>query len=179
MGRVTIFGAALLIGLILGVVSAINALGAMGLQPIAASPRWSEWRLGERDNLLIYSLGHFLSEGQLPPPKSSQFFVRSVDEDGNGLRADCVYTVEGQVTVARWWTLSIAPSGVTAAHSELSAGEAVVGQGGDLRVTISARPMPGNWIAPADTSALLLRYTINEAAPGETVSLPTVTKSGC
>lgn len=179
MRRTTISGVALLIGLVLGIVSAINALGSAGLKPVAASPRWSEWRLGEKDNLLIYSLGHFLGNGQLPPPKSAQYFVRSVDEDGNGLRADCVYIVEGKVTSARWWTLSIAPSGVMAAHSELSAGEAVVNQDGDLKISISARPMPGNWIAPADSNALMLRYVINEAMLGEATVLPTVTKRGC
>lgn len=179
MGRMTISGAALLIGLALGIISAINALGAVGLSPVAATPYWSAWRLGEKDSLLIYSLGHFLGEGQLPPPKSTQYFVRSVDEDGNGLRADCVYIIEGKVTPARWWSMSIAPLGVSAAHAELSAGEAVVSQDGDLKVSISARPMPGNWIAPADGSALTLRYVVNEAVQGEAVALPTVAKSGC
>ena len=179
MGRTTISGGALLVGLVLGILSAINALGAVGLKPVAEYPRWSEWRLGEKDRFLIYSLGHFLIEGQLPPPKSAQYFVRNLDEDGNSLRADCVYVVEGKVTPARWWTISIAPSGVASPHSELSAGEALVNQDGTLKVSISARPMPGNWIVPADGSALSLRYIVNEAVPGEAIELPTVTKSSC
>lgn len=179
MGRMTISGAALLIGLVLGVISAISALGAVGLRSVDAAPHWFEWQLGEKDSLLIYSLGHFLGEGQLPPPRSSQYFVRNVDEDGNGLRADCDYIIEGTVTPARWWTMSIAPSGVAAPHSELSAGEALVSQDGDLKISISARPMPGNWMTPADSSAFSLRYVIDEAAQGEVIAFPTITKSGC
>lgn len=179
MGRTTISGTALLIGLVVGIMSAINALGAMGLKPVADSPRWSQWRLDEKDSLLVYSLGHFLSQGQLPPQKSAQYFVRTLDEDGNGLRADCVYIVEGKVTPARWWTMTVAPPGVSAPHSELTAGEAVTGQDGTIRASISANPKPGNWIAPADSSALSLRYVINEAVQGQDIDLPTVTKSGC
>ena len=179
MGRTTISGAALLVGLVLGIVTAINALGAMGLKPVSESPRWSEWRLDENDRLLIYSLGHFLGEGQLPPPKSAQYFERTLDEDGNSLRADCVYIVEGKVTPARWWTMSVASPGTSFPRSELTAGQAVAGQDGSIKVIISSRPKPGNWIAPADSSTLSLRYVINEAVQGQDIALPTVTKSGC
>lgn len=179
MGRTTFSAAALLIGLVLGIVSAINALGVMGLKPDALSPRWSEWRLADKDSMLVYSLGHFLGEGQLPPSKSTRYFVRSLDDDGNGLRADCIYVIQVEVTPARWWTMSVAPFGVAAPHAELSAGEAVVSQDGILKASISARPQPGNWIAPADSSAMSLVYVINEAVEGQPIALPSVTKSGC
>ena len=179
MGRSTISIIALVTGLCLGVITAINALGAVGLKSVAGSPKWSEWQLESNSSTLIYVLGHFLGDGRLPPPKSARYFVRSTDEDGNGLRADCVYDVQGKVTPARWWTLSINQDGTAKPHSELTAGEAVVGQDEVLHVFLSAHPMPGNWMVPPDNNAMTLNYIINEPTQGETISLPSITKSGC
>ena len=179
MGRSTISIIALLAGLCVGVITAINALGAVGLKPVTESPRWAEWQLESNSSTLIYALGHFLGDGGLPPPKSARYFVRSTDEDGNGLRADCVYEVQGKVTPARWWTLSVAQDGQQSPHSELTAGEAVIAQDEMLHVFLSAHPMPGNWIVPPDSNSMTLRYIINEPTQDETVSLPSITKSGC
>ena len=179
MGRTVLSTAIVLIGLVLGIITAINAMGSVGLMPIAAAPLWSEWQLGPNDSMLVYSLGHFLGEGQLPPPKSTHYFVRSADEDGNSLRTDCIYVVEGKLSPARWWTMSVALPGTAAPHSELTAGEAVLAQDGVLKMTISAHPMPGNWIVPPDGNSISLYFIVNEPTPGQHMLLPTVTKSGC
>ncbi len=179
MGRFAFPAIALLAGVLLGVVSAMNALGSVGLKPVAPTSKWSEWQLNGASTTLVYSLGHFLGDGQLPPPKSARYFVRSLDEDGNSLRVDCIYVVEGKVTPARWWTMSVAPAATAAPRSELSAGEAVLSQDGNLKVTISARPAPGNWIVPAGSGSLALHFIVNEPVLGQDVVLPTITKSGC
>ncbi len=179
MGRLSFPAIALLAGVLLGVISAMNALSSVGLKPVTTTSKWSEWQLSGGNATLIYSLGHFLGDGQLPPPKSARYFVRSTDEDGNSLRVDCVYVVEGKVTPARWWTMSVAPAGTLAPRSELSAGEAVLSQDSNLKVTISARPASGNWIVPAERGGLSLHFIVNEAVLGQDISLPTITKSGC
>lgn len=179
MGRFSFPAIALLAGVLLGVISAMNALGSVGLKPVAPASKWNEWQLNSANTLLIYSLGHFLGDGQLPPPKSARYFVRSLDEEGNSLRVDCNYVVEGKVTPARWWTMSVAPAGTTAPRSELSAGEAVLSQDYNLKITISAHPAPGNWIVPADRGSLSLRFIVNEPVQGQDIILPTITKSGC
>jgi hypothetical protein len=179
MGRFTFPAIALLAGVLLGVISAMSALGSVGLKPVAPTSKWSEWQLNGASTTLVYSLGHFLGDGQLPPPKSARYFVRSLDEDGNSLRVDCVYVVEGKVTPARWWTMSVAPTATAAPRSELSAGEAVLAQDSNLKVTISARPAPGNWIVPTNSSSLALHFIVNEPVLGQDVVLPTITKSGC
>ena len=96
MGRISFSATALLAGVVLGVVSAINALGSVGLKPVAPTSKWSEWQLNGASTTLVYALGHFLGDGQLPPPKSARYFVRNTDEDGNSLRADCIYVVEAR-----------------------------------------------------------------------------------
>jgi hypothetical protein len=176
MGRISFSAVALLAGVLLGVLTAMNALGSVGLKPVSPTSKWSEWQLNGASTTLVYSLGHFLGDGQLPPPKSARYFVRSTDEDGNSLRVDCVYVVEGKITPARWWTMT---AGTAALRSELSAGEAILSQDNTLKVTISARPAPGNWIVPADNGSLSLHFIVNEPVLGQDISLPTITKSGC
>ncbi len=178
MGRATYLIAAIFSGLLLGILSAVSALGSYGLRPVANNPAWAEWQLAGNDTKLVYTLNHFLSGGQLPPPKLAQSFVRTTDESGSRLRSDCVYLVEGKITPARWWTMSVSQAGGLSAHSVLTAGEAIVDQDDGLKVTISTRPMPGNWLEP-DGSNISLVYVVNEAQNGQTVELPSVTKKGC
>ena len=179
MRRATLSFAAISVGLIAGFISAISALNTFGLKSVAATPAWSEWQLAGNDAVLVYTLGHFLNDGQLPPPKSARSFERNSDDGGNSLRADCVYVVQGKVTPSRWWTMSVAQAGKAAPRSELTAGEAVVSQDGSLKVTISAHPMPGNWIIPPESGSVSLHYIINEAPAGQIMPLPTITKMGC
>jgi hypothetical protein len=178
MGRSTYLIAAIFTGLLVGILSAVNALGSYGLVPVAAHPAWAEWQVNSSDTKLLYSLGHFLSGGELPPPKLAQSFVRSTDETGARLSSDCIYILEGKITPARWWTISVGRAGGISAHSVLTAGEAIVDQDGVLKVTISQHPMPGNWIEP-ESGNISLDYVINEAPNGEPIQLPSITKKGC
>ena len=179
MGRSLVLSATVLIGILLGIITAINAFGSVGLKAVSGSPHWSEWRLEQSDSMLIYALGHFLSAGQLPPPKSARFFERNVDDEGNGLRADCAYVLQVKLTPSRWWTLSVANAGVLSPHTEITAGEAFIGSDGILKVTISARPSPGNWIVPSVDGSMNLHFIVNEPTASEVLMLPTVTKNGC
>jgi hypothetical protein len=178
MGRATYLIAAIFGGLLIGILSAVSALGSFGLQPVTDKSAWAEWQLASGDTKLTYTLGHFLSGGQLPPPKLAHSFVRTTDDSGARLRSDCVYLVEGKITPARWWTMSVNNAGSLSTHSVLTAGEAIVGEEDDLKVTISSRPMPGNWLEP-DSSSVSLIYIINEAPNGQDLQLPSVIKKGC
>jgi hypothetical protein len=178
MGRATYLIAAIFSGLLLGILSAVSALGSYGLAPVVDRSAWSEWQLNSGDTKLIYTLAHFLSNGQLPPPNLAQSFIRTTDDSGNRLRSDCVYLVEGKITPARWWTMSVGQAGGASAHSVLTAGEAIIDQDDVLKVTISTRPMTGNWLAP-DGGNVSLTYIVNEAPNGQDVELPNVTKKGC
>ena len=179
MRNFTLFTAILIGGFVIGWLTAINGLAGLGLKAVVGSPYWSEWALKGDDRWQVYALGHFLSDGQLPPPKSARFFVRSADEDGNTLRGDCVYVIKGPAIAARWWTLRVSADGKSDAQSTLSAGETVLNQDGTLIVTISRHPSPGNWIVPPDSSAVNVDYVISEPAFNEAVELPLITKSGC
>lgn len=178
MGRSSYLIAAIFAGLLMGILSAVNAMGSYGLTPDVENPAWAEWQVNGSDTRLVYSLGHFLSGGQLPPPKLARSFVRTTDDSGSRLSSDCVYLIEGKITPARWWTMSVNQAGGLAGHTVLTAGEAVVEKDDVLKVTISAHPAPGNWIEP-EGGSITLTYTINEAPNGQTVQLPSITKKGC
>jgi hypothetical protein len=178
MGRARYFIAAIFLGLLAGVLSAVNALGSYGLVPVAEQPAWAEWQVNNSDSKLLYTLGHFLGGGQLPPPKLAQSFVRNTDETGTRLSSDCVYLIEGKITPARWWTISVGRTGGLSTHSVLTAGEAIVDQDDVLKVAISQHPMPGNWIEP-EGGNVTVDYIINEAQNGQTIQLPSITKKSC
>jgi hypothetical protein len=178
MGRATYLIAAIFGGLLLGILSAFSALGSYGLQPVIGTPAWAEWQINNNDTKQLYTLGHFLNGGQLPPPKLAQSFVRTTDESGSLLRSDCVYLIEGKITPARWWAISVNQNSGSSAHSVLTAGEAVVDQDDVLKIIVSASPMPGNWLQP-DSSNVSLVYIINEAPNGQDIQLPSVTKKSC
>ncbi|MDE2444894.1 MAG: DUF1214 domain-containing protein [Alphaproteobacteria bacterium] len=179
MGRTTNSTLALFVGAVLGIITALHGLGNFGLKPVPGASRWAQWQVGGNDTFQIYALGHFLSEGQLPPPKSSASYLRSVDDEGNSLRADCIYFVDGTLPPSRWWSMTVADGRGSEPRSELTAGEAITSQSGELRVTISARPMPGNWIMPPNSSNLTLSFVVNEAVPGYDIALPAIKKASC
>lgn len=179
MRNFTLFTAVLICGFVFGWLAAIDALGFFGLKAVAGAPNWREWALNSDDRTQVYALGHFLSEGQLPPPKSARYFVRGVDEDGYALRGDCDYMIKGPAIAARWWTLRVSADGKSDTQSTLSAGETILNQDGTLLATISRHPSPGNWIIPPQSGTLSVEYVISEPAFNEAVELPLITKSGC
>jgi hypothetical protein len=166
------------LGLVIGLGSAMQALNGTGLQAVKSGNGWQAWRLSSNDRFLPYSLGHFLNNGELPPPKSAFYYVRSTDDDGNALRGDCVFKVEGPALASRWWSLS---AGVERA-AVLSAGEAVLDSKSNLKVIISRHPQPGNWIVPSGNGRYTLTYILSEptrATDTTVLQLPYVKKVGC
>jgi hypothetical protein len=165
-------------GIVAGVLTAIHALGTMGLRPAIDGVGWQEWRLDENDRLRPYSLGHFLGSGQLPPPKAARFYVRETDDDGNVLSSDCVFKISGPAIPSRWWSLSVGQN----ESSILSAGQAILDGEGNLKAVVSRHPLPGNWLTPPDSSHFTLTYIISEPAKlkaTENLVLPQVKKAGC
>jgi hypothetical protein len=182
MRKLVITFSILLGGVVIGLFSAFSALGSMGLKQVQNGNGWQEWRLGENERLLPYALGHFQAAGQVPPPKSSRFFVRSADENGSALYGDCVYVFSGQNIPARWWTISASNGSNPNVNAVLTAGQAVADADGQLIINISRHPEPGNWIAPPDSGAFVLNFVLSEPAlptDGSALPLPTLKKTGC
>jgi hypothetical protein len=167
----------LIAGAIFGVLSAQNMMETENVATNGASG-WVEIQAASEGFKAFYTAGHFLRQGEVPPPKGSRFFVRSADDDGNGLRGDCLVNVEGKMPDARWWMLN-ASSG--ALRSSLDAGQAVRETNGETNVALSTTPTPGNWIIPPRNGAYELQLVIhglNDGA-GQTLTLPRVKRLWC
>lgn len=169
----------IVIGLVLGFGSAVQSLGSWGMRQVADNPGWKEWRLAPTDTMQPYALGHFLAEGSVPTPVSTHYFIRDVDDDGDRLRGDCIFMIDGPAISARWWSLSIQDVQAPSSHAILSAGKTVLDNNLQLRATIALHPMPGNWLQPPDSGSFALKYVVSEPIKGGTITLPHVKKGGC
>lgn len=167
------------LGLVLGFGSALQSLETTGLQPVADESGWNEWRLSADDRFQPYAIGHFLAAGSVPTPKSTHYYVRDRDDDGNLLRGDCTFLVDGPALSARWWSMSVQNSEGARAQAILSAGRAVIDSNHQLRATIALRPTPGNWLQPTDKGVFTLTYVVSELEKGESLVLPHVKRGSC
>jgi hypothetical protein len=166
-------------GLALGLTTAIYGLDHFGLKSVTGQTGWQEWSLNQSDRFEPYSVGHFLSGGRVPTPNSAKFFVRDVDDDGNILSGNCIFSVEGSVVRSRWWSISVDSGGTPSAAATLSAGKAVLESNGQLSATISREPMPGNWIQPDANGAFQIIYAVSEPSLDAKFDLPRIKKRGC
>jgi hypothetical protein len=169
----------LMLGAFLGGLSAQYMMENASVASVVSGTGWKEIRV-EGDTLdSTYQTAHFLSRGQIPPPRDSRFFVRSLDDDGNSLRADCVVNMEGKLPTARWWFVS---ASTTDGRTSLDAAQSVREMNGDVNISISQTPTPGNWLVPPQGGAYELRLVIlgaSAAEPNDTLVLPRVKRLWC
>jgi hypothetical protein len=169
----------LIAGLSFGLLSARYMMENASVAAPVADGKWMEIKTNSNDLKSIYLTGHFLRRGQVPPLKGSRFFVRTLDDEGNSLRGDCVVTLEGQVPDARWWFVSAeSPSKRTA----LDAGEAVREATGDYTISIAGSPVPGNWLLPPTSGTYTLSLVLLDVPPetaADVLTLPAVKRLWC
>ncbi len=171
----------LVLGVVVGYVSAQQSLGRAGLAPVADEPQWQQAVASPKDPYVIYAIGHFISDGFLPPPTSAQVYVRKTDDDGNSLRSDCAYSLVGAVPQARWWAVKI---GTVAPNVKmLSARDAILSSTDQLQIGIAKHQTPGNWLAMPQTSPIELSLVLNEpyalAKNAKRLPLPALKKIEC
>ena len=169
----------LIVGALLGVLSAGRMLDGQA-QPIPGEPNgWREWRGGEDSLRNTYSIGHYLSKGQIPPPKGVRYFVRNTDDEGQTLRGSCAISIEGKFPLSRWW-FAAAVSGDE--RTTLDAGQAVRQADGTTVIAIASAPAQGNWLAPPNDATYELQFVllgVDESAVPTPGGLPRVRKLGC
>jgi hypothetical protein len=166
-------------GLAIGLLSAQYVMDrASRAQPAGAS-QWNEVQTVEDSLSSTYLIGHFLGQGQVPPPRGSRMFVRRVDDDGNSLRGDCVVSIEGKFANARWWFVSAATA---KDRTSLDAAQTVREISGETSISVSTAPVPGNWLIPPSTNSYELHLLLlgsDDTAGNATVALPRVKRLWC
>ncbi len=176
MKRFIVPSCLLVAGVALGLLSAQYLMENASVAAPVANSNWSEIQIGGETLQSSYQAGHFLRRGQVPPPKGTRFFVRSVDEEGNSLRGDCLVTLEGRIPPARWWFISTASNG---GRATLDAAQAIRETSGDIAVSVSMSPVAGNWLVPKGSGAYQLQLVLMGAEDETVLTLPTVKRLWC
>ena len=177
------FGAAFLVaGIAAGYITGLEALSRAGTVPVADDGKWRQELVNPKDPYAIYAVGHFTAQGALPPPHDSQLFSRDTDEDGKPLRGDCIYLLSGTTPAARWWAVSVVPSGAMADAISTSAADVIITGEERLNITLSHRLAPGNWLAMPDAANVNVTLALHEPydkSKKGSANLPTLTKVSC
>jgi hypothetical protein len=181
--RLAIAGGSLAVGAILGVFSVYYAFSKAGVAPVPEQDGWEQRSAAPNSPIFPYVLGHYLAEGQLPPPQSAVDLWRHITADGKELRGDCSVVLEGTIPASRWWTLAaVNKDGIAeGVRGVLSASSAILEADGSIVIRISIDPQPGNWVTPASGGTYALALTLHDPIvpfpPGE--PLPTLKQGGC
>jgi hypothetical protein len=168
---------AVVAGIALGLLSAIHQMNVAGYYSVAASPGWLSWQPESQSAWQIYATQRLLDDGSLPPPKTVQLYTRSVDDDGNRLRAECDYSFSTPSIKARWWSIATLHDTSLPAADVLVAGSALVRQDNVIDVNISHQPQGGNWLHTPESGNFIVRIVVNDAV--ETAHLAGIKKIGC
>jgi len=177
MRKLTFATAILIIGAVIGLLTAIHEMNVAGLYAVAANPNWQTWQPDKQPLWQIYATQRFLNDGSLPPPKTVQLYTRNVDDDGNQFRAECDYRSSGPAIKSRWWSMATLSNPATPAADTLVAGSALVAQDNVITVNLSRQPQGDNWLKAPSSGTYMVRLVVNDAT--DTVQLPSIKKIGC
>jgi hypothetical protein len=170
-----------------------SAHTAIGYKPwlgvVEASPWWALKDTSVEDRN-PYVAAYILTHDTVPLGAAEGVSFRAEeDSDGNTLKTECSYILQGRTPQVRYWTLAAYDTKGrllqrNSRNSALSSHDIVWRQDGSFRVNLSTWPMPGNWFILPDQGAfhLILRLydpsavttSFSAAAP----SMPSITAIG-
>jgi hypothetical protein len=152
---------------------------------------WTTWPSLGTSGVDPYGRAVLAVSGRIPLARADGLaFVATTTDDGTALNGFCTVVVEGPVPVARAWTLSLLdaaglPAANPAGRHVLTSQEAVAVAGGVLRITVSPRPHPGNWLPSGGLPAYRLVLSVYEPS-GSTLepglmrpALPDIRQQDC
>lgn len=138
-----------------------------------------------------YSRARFSREADLALGRAEGLvFTARRDEAGAPLSRRCTYRMEGSLPPARFWTLSArdpdnAVIRIEGGRSPALHSRALLGRADEsVLASISAHPMPGNWLAVDGAGAMALVLTLYDTAIASSariaeVELPRIVREGC
>ncbi len=117
-------------------------------------------------------------------------FVADRDEDGEPLRRECSYAIEGSFPTARFWTLYAADRSMDVIvtgkprPAALQSYEILRRPDNSALISASERPSPGNWLPVAGSGPLYFVLTFYDTPIASSTGLsdtvlPQIRKAGC
>jgi hypothetical protein len=182
---------AVLLGLAGGLVSALWMVE--GSYPFGqrTAQAWTAWpELGSRD-IDPYARAILARNGDIPLAIGEGLaFHADTDDAGRALTPDCVYTLEGITPPARYWTIALYdpqgrldPSPVARSHT--TSARILRDEEGNMRITLSREPQPGNWLIMPATRPFQIVFRLYDTPVSGTLSwvtdgsLPTIRRGAC
>ena len=159
-------------------------LGAVKVGP------WAAWPAVGAASPDPYTRAYLARTGALELGQSEGIaFVANNDSDGQPLRRECRYRIEGNTPVASFWTMeALSTDGRNIARPDgieaLRSAEIARAGDGSLTVYVSRSLAPDNWLEIAGDGAFELALTLYDATnlsgTGNAVqSLPSIANEGC
>ncbi|MFN4353050.1 DUF1214 domain-containing protein [Parvibaculum sp.] len=185
--------ATVLVALAFGVGSALLAVRSGGLGKAVSSGPWeTDLTIGSAD-ADPYIRAQVAVAGLLALNRNETiYFTAARDGDGNRLRSDCSYKVEGYDPPARWWSITLYGEDHYLVSNPLQrysyGGETVArNEDGSFTIMVGPEETDGNWIPTGQghsdaTFTLTLRlYNPDENAARKPsgIVLPQIAKEAC
>jgi hypothetical protein len=183
--------AVLVVGLVLGVGSAVGVLhlptGGLGIKNGA----WGTNLDVGSQNAGMYLRAYVARVGLFALNKTETvYYTAETDDDGEPLRSSCDYRIEGKDIPTRWWSITLYGEDHFLVPNDrgfysFNMSNIVREANGSYEVSVSATAKPGTWLPSGDKDqaiSLSLRCynpePIMYEQPGK-VALPKVIREGC
>lgn len=177
------------VGVGAGTVSyALNARSGVGAVAISGWTAFPDMGTPDADP---YSKARVAREGVLTLGRAEGLaFTAQRDSNGDALRIECAYLVEGTVPPARFWTLYPSGPGDAALQASdtrpiaLHSYEVLRLPDNSVSISVGSKPTPGNWLAVLGNGPMTLNLTLYDtpiaSSTGLTgIELPQILKVGC
>lgn len=138
-----------------------------------------------------YSNARVAREGVLALGRAEGLaFVAERDGDGQPLRRECAYTIEGGFPTARFWTLYAADQSLDVIATgkprpaALQSYEVVRRADNTAVISVSRQPSPGNWLLTQGSGAMYFVLTFYDTPIASStglsdITLPRIVKASC
>lgn len=155
---------------------------------------WTAWPYSGGSNADPYTVARVTSDSTIPLGAAEGLaFETSQDSEGNRLRLECNYLLEGNTPKARLWTLTpyrqdgapIRTKGSAVLVPEYTNSTRVIRYAdGSFRISLGPMPKPGNWLATEGEGLFRLVLRLYDTPITSNAGLvdpvmPTIVISGC
>jgi hypothetical protein len=170
-------------GILAGSFSAYVVIERAGTEAIAANGPWLSRAEGLAGEAGIYVRSHYMIEGRLPPALGQLIeSTAETDSDGQTLSSNCRYILRSSAQLPKWWSISTLEGGQSSLSRQATVdADTVIHEAkGEVVISVSRLPQPGNWVKGPDARSFTLLYSAAQAS-SQAFSAPpfTIERGGC
>jgi hypothetical protein len=179
-----------LVAFVIGVGSAVWVINSFSTTKAIKAGVWSTNPLIGSVQADMYLRAYIARVGLFALSKSEALYYSAfTDDDGEPLRAECDYVIEGGDLPARWWSITayaedhfLIPNALN--HYSFNMRNVQRDEHGRYKIHLSRTPKDQNWLPAAKEGIMSLTIRAYNPAPAlcenmGSAELPKITKAGC